>query len=168
MFAKREGVDEYTFEYGMRFARIHYDIDYAELKPPFSERHLHVYRALRSFDEFQRGVPFSVYKRAPKEPLPEPYRAIIEGYMADYAKCDVKLRTLNKAEYALRRFAEFLCELRITEPDDITATHICDFAATLQDYVATTRNSWLSRVKDFLNYTYTNRRKADNLILSHC
>ena len=102
LFARGEGVDAYTFEYGLRFAKVHYGFDYTKLEPPFSERHLMVYRALRSLDEFQRGVPLSVYKRPPKEPLPEPYREIIEAYMAVYAKRDLKRRSLQMAAYTIK------------------------------------------------------------------
>lgn len=164
IFAKLEGVETYTFEYGLRFAKEHYGIDFSKLEPPFSNRHHFVYKALTSLDEYQQGIPLSVYKKQPKTSLPEPYKSVIENYLAIYGK-NVKRCSLDDAEYTLRKFSEFLCEAKITKLDDVTATNICDFATTLKDYAATTRNSWLSRIKDFLKFSHEHGYASRNLSL---
>ena len=153
MFAKMEGVNEYSFEYGLRFVKLHYGIDFSKLEPPFSTRHHLLYKAIKSLTEYQQGLPLSVYKKQPKTPLPEPYEPIINRYLDEYGR-NVKSSSLEDAEYTLRKFAEFLCEIKITKLDDITATHICEFVTTLKDYVATTRNSWLARIRAFLKFSF--------------
>ncbi len=154
LFAKIENITTYTFEFGLRFVKERYGIDLIEINPPFTQRQLHLYRTMRCLDEFQRGVPITVYKKAPKQPLPESYRELIEKYLIHYSKRNLANRSLNMADYTLRKFAEFLNEKRIQNINDITATNLCDFAETLKDYVASTRNSWLSRIKDFLKFAY--------------
>lgn len=154
LFARMENVNTYSFEYGLRFVKERYGVDLIELNPPFSERQLHLYRTMKSLDEFQRGVPISVYKKPPKQPLPEPYKGLIENYLTYYGERNLSRRSIDMAAYTLRKFAEFLNETGIKNLNDITATNLCDFSATLKDYVASTRNSWLSRIKDFLKFAY--------------
>lgn len=163
LFAKYEGVEVYTFDYGLRFAKLHYGIDFSILEPPFSNSHHFLYKALKSLDEYQQGLPLTTYQRPPKEPLPEPYRDIVGRYMESYSKRNLVRRSINMASYTLRKFSEFLCEANILDINEITATNICDFASTLKDYVATTRNSWLSRLKDFLKFAYEEKCTSKNI-----
>lgn len=64
LFAQIENITTYTFEFGLRFVKERYDIDLIEINPPFTQRQLHLYRTMRCLDEFQRGVPITVYKKA--------------------------------------------------------------------------------------------------------
>lgn len=162
VFAKLEGVSTYSFEYGLRFAKLHYKMDFSKLTPPFSERHHHVYRALSMLDEYQQNRSLSACKRPPKELLPEPYRSAIESYLAAYGK-NVKQCSVEDAAYTLRKFSEFLYKAGVKKLDDITASDICDFATSLKDYAGSTRNAWLAKIKNFFNFSYQNGFATHNL-----
>jgi site-specific recombinase XerD len=161
-FSKLEGVNEYSFEYGLRFAKLHYGIDFSKVEPPFTNRQNHVYKALKSLDEYRQNLPISTYRKQEKKSLPEQYKAVTEAYIANYSK-NVKPCSAEDAEYTLRKFTEYLCDCKVTRLDGITSTIICNFAATMKEYVATTRNSWLSRIRDFLKFAYENEYTVHNL-----
>lgn len=132
------------------------------LDSPISTHQSLIYRAIKTLDEVQRGVELSCYKRPLTQPLPDAYKDQIEIYLSNYAQRDIKTISLKRAVFPLRKFTEFLCSRNIFTLNNVMAIDITDYASTLNDYVSTTRNTHLSRIRDFLLFSFkTNQSKAN-------
>lgn len=163
LFSKIENVDYYTFELGLKFAKIHYKVNFLKLEKPMHSRESTIYRAIKTLDEVQRGVELSCYKRPLTQPLPDAYKEQIEIYLSNYAKREIKTISLKRAVFPLRKFTEFLCSRNIFTLNNVMAIDITDYASTLNDYVSTTRNTHLSRIRDFLLFSFKTNQSKENL-----
>ena len=162
LYCKRKGIVNFDFSVAADFAKEHYGIDFYQNEIPHSQQECHIFRVFKSLDELQSGLPITANRKRPKVAIPSTFIEIIQPYLEEYG-CKVKKSSLDDAEYTLRKFSEYLIKCGIENLDQIDMPDITGFRETLKDYAATTQNSWMSRIKDFLVYAYANKYTKRNL-----
>ena len=162
LYCEKKGVTKFDFNVAAEFAKEHYGVDFYKLELPHSEQECHIFRVFKSLDEFQSGVPITVYRKRPKIQIPDTFSEIIQLYLDEYGK-NVKKSSLSDAYYTLVKFAEYLVRENIDNLNSINILIITGFRETLSDYVVSTQNSWMSRIRDFLSYAYEKGYTTDNL-----
>jgi len=154
-YCKSKEFDHFDFSEAAKFVKEHYHVDFYEDKSCHSEQECHIFRVFKSLDEFQAGVPITSHRKRQKVEIPTAFSVAIQAYLIEFGKT-VKKASIDDANYTLRKFAEYLVKQKICDLNQINITHIIGFRETLKDYVATTRNAWMAKIKDFFEYAYTN------------
>lgn len=162
-YAEIHGVEHYSLEFGLEFVRNQYGLDMDFMTPPYTQRYTNfVFRAVRCLSEYQLHGMF--FRRVKMEVYvwPQQFEKSFCEYL-QWRKTCVSAKTLYQYDYILRRFADYLSQNGLRSLDEITASHIHGFLGTLQRYVPATVDIWLSRIRAFLEFSYSRGYSATAL-----
>lgn len=162
-YAEAHGVEHYSLEFGLEFARNRYGLDLEFMTSPYTQRYTNfVFRAVRCLSEYQLHGMF--YRRTKIEDYvwPQQFEKSCCEYL-QWRKTRVSAKTIYQYDYILRKLVEYFSQNGLCSLDEVTASHIHGFMGTLQRYTSATVDIFLSRVRAFFEFAYSHGHSTNAL-----
>jgi site-specific recombinase XerD len=163
-FCRKEGLDHFTEEAGMRFLEEQYDFFELEKAGKLTQSIINVFRVIRMLGDFQQhGSILRRYYKQRELLQNNDFKDMLRNYLCHCRQREYSKATQNHYKKISEKFLSFLESKKISHVTDITAKHVSGYINTLLGYSYKTVELELCGLRSFLRYLYTNELNPQSL-----